>query len=252
MLTEERRKQIVSIVNEKKAVTVAELTELLDSSEATIRRDLNALSKASLINKVFGGATSLDSSNIKTTEESMQEKARINIEEKDSISKYAATLINDQDFVFIDSGTTTLKLIDYITNTNAKYITNGIRHAKKLIDKGCETSILGGRIKTPTEAIIGPDCVESISKYHFTKAFMGTNGIAIDAGCTTPDVDEALVKSVAIKQAYITYILADHTKFGQVNAVTFADISKCCIITDKEPAKRYLEKSIVKVVSNNF
>ncbi len=249
MLTEERREQIVRIVNEKKAVTVAELTELLDTSVATIRRDLNALNDSGKITKVFGGATSKESQTIKTTEESMAEKSHVNTKEKNSISKYAATLINDQDFVFIDSGTTTLKLIDYITNSKAKYITNGIAHAKRLIEKGFDTMIVGGRIKVPTEAIIGPDCVESISKYHFTKAFMGTNGVSVEAGCTTPDVDEALVKSVVVKQSYLTYILADHTKFGQVSSVTFADIAKCCIITDREPSRRYLEKTVVKAVN---
>ena len=74
MLTEERREQIVRIVNERKAVTVAELAELLDTSVATIRRDLNALNDSGKITKVFGGATSKESQTIKTAEESMAEK----------------------------------------------------------------------------------------------------------------------------------------------------------------------------------
>ena len=139
-------------------------------------------------------------------------------------------------------------MIKYIENTKAKYITNGIVHAKKLLEKNLSTMIIGGKCKASTEAIIGPDCIEGIRKYHFTKAFMGTNGISISAGYTTPDVDEALVKEEAVRHSYISYILADHSKFGQISSVTFADITSCCIITDREAPKNYNAKTIIKVV----
>ncbi len=248
MLTEERRNLIVSYINEKNAVTVQELMEEFDASAATIRRDLSALHDERKIIKVFGGATSLASSDVNTFEPSVSAKATLHVDEKDAISRYAASLINDDDFVYIDSGTTTLEMIKYIENTKAKYITNGIVHAKRLLEKGLSTMIIGGRCKQSTEAIIGPDCIEGISKYHFSKAFMGTNGISLNAGFTTPDVDEALVKAEAVKHAYISYVLADHSKFGQISSVTFADISNCCIITDREVSKNYSGKTIIKVI----
>ncbi len=248
MLTQERRDLIVAYINEKSAVTVTQLMEEFDASAATIRRDLSVLHDEHRIMKVFGGATSLLTSDVNTFEPTVSAKAALNVEEKDLISKYAASLINDDDFVYIDSGTTTLEMIKYIENTRAKYITNGIVHAKKLLEKGLSTMIIGGRCKASTEAIIGPDCIEGIRKYHFTKAFMGTNGISITAGYTTPDVDEALVKEEAVRHAYVSYVLADHTKFGQVSSVTFADITSCCIITDKEVSKNYHSKTVIKVV----
>jgi len=244
MLTQERRDIITNIVNKKKAVTVTELVEELDTSAATIRRDLIALANEHRITKVFGGATAI--ANVNTNEDAVNEKLQKNVEAKEEISKYAASLIQDGDFVYIDSGTTTLKLIDYITNSNAKYITNGIVHAKKLIEKNFDTMIIGGKVKVQTEAIIGPDCVEGIRRYHFTKAFMGTNGISIEGGFTTPDVDEAMVKAEAIRHTYMTYILADHSKFGMVSSVTFSDLNSCCIITDVQPEKRYLDKTVIK------
>ena len=219
-----------------------------DASAATIRRDLSVLHDERRILKVFGGATSLSASDVNTLEPTVSAKATLNVEEKDLISRYAALLINDDDFVYIDSGTTTLEMIKYIENTKAKYITNGIVHAKKLLEKNLNTMIIGGKCKASTEAIIGPDCIDGIRKYHFTKAFMGTNGISIHAGYTTPDVDEALVKEEAVKHAYISYVLADHSKFGQISSVTFADISSCCIITDQEVGKNYHSKTIIKVV----
>lgn len=248
MLTEERRNLIVSYIKEKNAVTVQELMDEFNASAATIRRDLSALHDERRIMKVFGGATSLSSSDVNTSEPSVSAKASLNVDEKDAISKYAVSLIGDDDFVYIDSGTTTLEMIKYIENTKAKYITNGIVHAKRLLEKGLSTMIIGGRCKQSTEAIIGPDCIEGISKYHFSKAFMGTNGISLNAGFTTPDVDEALVKAEAVKHAYVSYVLADHSKFGQISSVTFADIANCNIITDREVDKSYLGKTVVKVI----
>jgi len=247
MLTEERRAKIIEIVNEKKAVSVNELVDLLDTSAATIRRDINALNRSKQLVKVFGGATAISTLDVNTKEDAVKAKASKNVAEKDCISKYAAGLIQDNDFVYIDAGTTTLTMIDYIDNRKAKYITNGVVHAKKLMDKGLEAIMIGGRLKAPTEAVVGPDCVEFIRKYHFTKAFMGTNGISIHAGFTTPDVDEAMIKTEAIRHAYMSYVLADHTKFDQINSVTFAQIGDCCIITDKLQARDYINHTVVKV-----
>lgn len=249
MLTEERRNLIIEMVNERKAVTVTELVDALDSSSATIRRDLNALDEEKRIIKVFGGATAIKNPDITTTDDFVAKRVLMNSDEKALISKYAASLIQDNDFVYIDAGTTTLEMIDYITNTKAKYITNGIVHAKKLIDKNLDTLIIGGRVKPATEAIIGPDGVECISKYHFTKSFMGTNGISIGAGYTTPDTDEALIKTEAIKHTYMNYILADHSKFNQISSVTFAKVEECCIITDTEPGRMFIDKTVIKTVS---
>ena len=247
MLTEERRAKIVEIVNEKKAVSVNELVEMLDTSAATIRRDINELNSSKQLVKVFGGATAVSALDVNTKEDAVIQKATKNIVEKDSISRYAAGLIQDNDFVYIDAGTTSLAMVDYILNSRAKYITNGVVHAKRLMDKGLEVIMIGGRLKGSTEAVVGPDCVEFIRKYHFTKAFMGTNGISVRAGFTTPDVDEAMIKTEAIRHSYMAYVLADHTKFDQINSVTFAEINACSIITDKAVAKEYSSNTVVKV-----
>src|SRR5574344_1499231 len=189
MLTKDRQDRIINIVNTQRSVTVAELTELLEASEATIRRDLTVLDSQGLIVKVFGGATAVEK-DMSAKEDDVPAKSQKNVKEKDIIARYAASIINDEDFVYIDSGTTTLKMIDYIENSKATYVTNGVVHAKKLIEKNMKTIITGGRVRPVTEAVVGPECMESLQKYHFTKAFMGTNGIAAKAGFTTPDVDE--------------------------------------------------------------
>lgn len=247
MLTQERYQMILQILNEKNAVTVSELAQAIGTSESTIRRDLNSLADMGKLNKVFGGATSIR----QTTgvfEDTVSSREAIMSDNKNAIAAYSATLIKDDDFVYIDAGTTTSRLIDYITNYKATYVTNGISHARKLIQKGLTAYIIGGRMKPATEAVVGAKGIESINSFNFTKAFMGANGIDIDTGFTTPDVEEALIKEAAIKKSYMSFVLADHTKFGHVFPVTFSKLKKCCIITDFLTDKRYADITVVKEV----
>ena len=249
MLSEERRNEIVSYLEKHNTATVQELVDALDSSAATIRRDLSVLHDQHRIVKVFGGATSLTFKEINAAEPSVAEKATLNIEEKMQIAEYAASLIQDDDFVYIDSGTTTLYLVDYITNTKASFVTNGIAHAKRLIERGLPTIIVGGQVKPVTEAVIGAQCAEELSKFHFTKAFMGTNGISLKAGFSTPDPAEALVKKIAVEHSHDTYVLADHSKFDAISPVTFAKLRDCVIITASSADKKYAGEAVIEIAN---
>lgn len=247
MLTQERQTAILNAVEDKGAITVTELVELTGTSESTIRRDLTALDKLGKIQKVHGGATAIEHEFI-TGEYDVHTKSQLCIQEKNAIARYAATTIQDNDFVYIDAGTSTEKLIDYITSNKAIYVTNGIVHAKKLINRGFKTYVIGGLLKPITEAIIGADGISNMKKYNFTKAFLGTNGIHVDYGYTTMDVEEAMMKMEAVNRSYVSYILADHTKFDKVTAVSFAPIGKACIITDRTVKKKYKEATFIKEV----
>lgn len=247
MLTEERFGKILNLLNEYKTVTVSHLTKELNVSEATIRRDLNTLASKGKIIKVHGGAMVIDDS-FDFSEHPVETKEKMFAEEKTKIAEYAASTIKKNDFVFIDAGTTTEKMIDFITEMGATYVTNGFTHAKKLAKKQLKVYIVGGQLKASTEAVIGTECVNALKKFNFTKCFMGTNGISLSAGLTTPDIDEANVKSTAIKNSYMAYVLADHSKFNQVSSVTFCETDKVCIITDSVPDGKYKEKCVIKEV----
>lgn len=247
MLFEERAEKILSIINQKGSASVTELSEEIGTSESTIRRDILSLHKKGKLKRVYGGAAR-NSNPVFTDEYDVQTKSGMNTEQKQKIAKYAATSINNDDFVFIDAGTTTLMMIPYINAPGAIFVTNGIAHAKALIQAGYKTYITGGQLKLTTEAIIGHDAAASIEKYNFTKAFMGTNGIDIDRGFTTPDIDEALIKEAAINRSYVSYVLADSSKFKQVSSVTFSKIEKACIITDKSVDGSFDKLTVVKVI----
>jgi len=242
MLTEERFKIILDKTQEKKAITVTELIELLDTSESTIRRDLNALHKMGRLRKVHGGATVIEDNN--TQDEEIRIREKINIEDKDIIAKYAASLINKNDFVYIDAGTTTELMIDYITEKKASFVTNSIGVAKKIAQKGLKVYILGGEFKISTEAIVGVEAMQGLMKYNFTKGFFGTNGISERTGFSTPDILEAKVKEEAVKRSTKAFILADKSKFNKNSSITFAEIDKAIIITTKlndDKMKKYAE-----------
>lgn len=236
------------MLSEKDAVTVAELSEALETSESTIRRDLNYLDEIGKLKKVFGGATAIQSST-GVVELPFESRESEMFEEKTAIARYAATLVHDGDFVFIDAGTTTYRLIDFLTNKSATYMTNGIAHSRKLIQRGFDTHIIGGKIKPYTEAVVGSTALANIGRLNFTKAFVGTNGIDFNAGFSTPEMDEGAIKEAIVRKAYLTFILSDHTKFRRVFPVSFAEIHKGCIITDSVPDERFLQATVIKEVN---
>ena len=146
MLTEQRYEMILNLLEENKSVTVTQIKELLHISESTARRDITALHQAGKLIKVFGGAVALEGEVI-SREPTVQQKENVNKEQKIRIAKYAASLIEPDDFVFIDAGTTTAYMIDYITQRNATYVTNAVLHARRLAAAGFRVFLTGGELK---------------------------------------------------------------------------------------------------------
>lgn len=241
MLSEQRYRMILEVLEERRSVTVAELAELLDISESTARRDITVLDRTGRLLKVFGGAVAADNVYL-SAEPTVAQKSGINLEEKKQIARYAASLIQPQDFVYLDAGTTTGYIIDFIEETGASFVTNAVAHAQRLAAGGQHVILVGGTLKSSTEAVVGTTAVMMLKDYHFTRGFFGTNGVSRTAGFTTPDSDEALVKKTAMQQCRKAYVLCDHSKFNRVSSVTFAPLSAGIILTD-EPAEEFKENT---------
>ena len=158
MLAEDRCKKILDILDSMGSVTVQQLMDELDTSESTIRRDLVAMDKKGYLTKVHGGAI-VNNTNIHTQDEKVINRLKQNRNEKEQIARYAASLIVDNDFVYIDAGTTTAVMIDYITAKNVVFVTNSPTNAKRISDRGYTVYILGGEFKSTTEAIVGDEAV---------------------------------------------------------------------------------------------
>ena len=246
MLTQERHNKILELLTKQDTVTVGELSQGLETSESTIRRDLVTLDKMGKVKKVHGGAAAIH--RVSTVfEEDVTTKSALNVTEKEAIGRVAAGLVTNDDFVFIDAGTTTAAMIDFIyDNVRATFVTNGIVHAKKLIQKGLKAYIIGGQIKLTTEAVVGTEAINNLRKYNFTKTFIGTHGISVKGGYSTPDVEEAAVKSEVLKRGRNNFILGDHTKFDKEYAVTFGILKDACIVTDELEDNEFREHAVVK------
>ena len=219
MLTEQRYDIILKLLEEKNSITVAEVRELLNTSESTVRRDITALHNAGKLVKVFGGAVACDRT-VVTHEPTVEQKAAVNVEEKQLVAAKAASLIGPEDFVYLDAGT---------------FVTNAVAHAKALAAAGFRVYLVGGELKGSTEAVVGNQALVNLQSYHFTKGFFGTNGISRQNGLTTPDMNEAMVKKTAMGQCRECFILADHSKFGNVSSVTFGSFQGGTILTDSCP-----------------
>lgn len=247
MLAEERVALIMDLLNEKRTATVQELCEALDASESTIRRDLNELDRLGRVNKVHGGAT-LPDSQFLADEPTMAAKEALAVAEKRSIALAAAALIKAEDFIFLDAGSTTLALARALSGEalKASYVTNGVAHARLLVQKGCRVFLPGGMLRPETEAIIGATTLQSIQQYNFTKAFMGANGVALDAGFTTPDPEEAAVKAAAVRRAREAWFLVDDSKFARVYPAVVTDLHGGAILTNHCPNPKYKQYTLVK------
>ena len=234
MLTEQRYEQILKLLEKEGSITVTEVKELLNTSESTVRRDITALHNAGKLVKVFGGAVASD--HVVTPQEpTVAQKMTVHVSEKRQIAEYAAGLIGQDEFIYLDAGTTTGYMLEFLLNKNVTVVTNAVVHAQQLAKASVKVRLVGGELKSSTEAVVGSEAMETLRKYHFTKGFFGTNGVTKKTGLTTPDANEAMVKKSAMEQCQKKYVLCDKSKFGEVSSVTFAPFIGTKIITDEIP-----------------
>ncbi|XJS10583.1 DeoR/GlpR family DNA-binding transcription regulator [Aerococcaceae bacterium WGS1372] len=235
MLTEERHQVIKKLLKSDGIVKLHEIVEATGASESTVRRDLSQLEGLGELVRVHGGAKRIFSVDY---EPSVKEKLEQHRSEKERIGKYAASLIKANDFIYIDAGTTTLTMLPFIETDGVTVVTNGIELATYLTDRNIETILIGGYIKPNTRAMIGSDAINQLKQYHFSKAFMGTNGIDSEYGFTTPDREEANVKQAAINQTNQVYILSDSSKFDKVSFCKIVELDDAVIITNNLSDKK--------------
>ncbi|ABS73775.1 MULTISPECIES: DeoR/GlpR family DNA-binding transcription regulator [Bacillus] len=249
MLTPERYQLIMDQIEKRDVVKIQELISMTNASESTIRRDLSTLEERGFLKRVHGGASKLSNSR---QEPDMLEKSSKNLQDKLKIAEEAASLLEEGDCIYLDAGTTTLHMIDFIDpSKDIVVVTNGVMHIDALIRKGIPFYLLGGYVKHRTGAMIGGASLTAVSQYRFDKSFLGVNGVHIEAGFTTPDPDEALLKTKAVRQAKNAYVLADPSKFGEISFAAFAALGDAAIITTEAEElafDNYQEKTVVKVV----
>lgn len=241
----QRIDQIEEYIIDNKTATLEELCEKFDISKNTIRRDINELVRRGNIEKVYGGVTVVEK---KTGEYaglvSYNERNIKNHEIKDRICRLAATYITSGDSIFIDTGTTTINIIDYIEDKeNVTIITNSIEVAHKALSYPMlRLIVLPGVLNHKTASLVGSSCIESLKKFNIKKSFMACTCISLTNGVSNATHEEYEVKKEVLKSSGECYLLADHTKFNQTSLCTFGELQDFnYILTDITPSAEYLD-----------
>lgn len=245
MLTKQRHQLILQRLSEQKVVKLKELVDLTDSSESTIRRDLTDLEAEGYLARVHGGATLLSTPDEEPT---FEEKRDRFVDEKVAIARKAATFIEDGMSIYLDAGTTTQAMVPFLEGKKIVVVTNSLPIANELFDLDIKTFVIGGELKRSTQALVGYNARESMMNYRVDLAFLGMNGIDLDAGYTTPDPEEALVKKTAIELAQTSFVLADASKIGKRTFSRVATLDAAQLITSSDESMSSIQ-TITKVVN---
>lgn len=251
MLAEKRQQLILEMLKLNGVIKMQDICDKTDCSESSARRDLQLLEEQGLLVRIHGGAKMKYSLQ---REPDMSGKTKEHPEAKEKIAKRAAELINDDDVIYLDAGSTTLEMVKYLVQRNLTVVTNGVQHASVLADQNVRTILVGGQLKNSTKALVGAQTVSDLQQLRFNKAFLGINGIHPKYGYTTPDPNEAAVKQVALQQSEKTYVLADASKFNNVSFVKVADLGAGEIITQKlasEILEHYSSQTAIQEVKEN-
>jgi DeoR family fructose operon transcriptional repressor len=240
MLNEERYMKILETLDKKRNVTVAEFSQDIGVSESTVRRDLNYLHNQKKLVKIFGGATLKDERYIHY-EDNLVVRETKNQEEKRKIAEYAANLIEDRDCVYIDAGSTTETMADFIKAKDVIFVTNSPEHNYRLIRRGFYSLLTGGELRIISDALEGSDAISFILKFNFNKGFFGSSAVSAEGGFSTSTAADRALKQAAIKRCQRSFILADASKFDTIAAFIYAGISDVSIITTNLANPHYRE-----------
>ncbi len=241
MLNEERRQKIREILSQKKRVLVKEISKDFQTSEVTIRKDLQVLENRGLLSRVHGGAILNESS---VPDLALTEKELIHSKEKQRIAQKASEMINEGDVILLDSGSTTTQIARIIKfNNNIKIITNAVNIASELAASKNEVILTGGLLREKSFSLVGPIAETTLTNMNADKLFLGVDGIHFDYGLTTPNLMEGRVNQLMIKMAHEVILVADSSKFGKRSMSVISDIQAVdVLITDKNIRDEDLRK----------
>lgn len=240
-MKKDRIAEIYQLCQQFSEVTVQQLCERLDVSPATIRRDLQKMEDMKLVHRYYGGVVLNKETEMEPT---MHAKHLVNMQKKKQIARYAASLIKNNDIVYIDAGTTTEMMIDYIHAKNILIVTQALPIMNGLYERQIRCYTVGGYIKFSTNIIIDNDTIEKMAKINFNVAFLGCNGIHELFGFSTTNEIEAMLKKTVISNTQNPIIVADSSKFNQISNIKFADIQDASIITDTLP--KSIDRSVYR------
>jgi DeoR family fructose operon transcriptional repressor len=243
MYAMERQELIERLLLDEGRVSVMELARRFEVTTETVRRDLDQLERTGALRRVHGGADTRERDSI--AEPTLAERSQRRSAAKSAIARRALEIIGDRfrGSVYLDAGTTTqavaTQLAERLSGAGGKVeiVTHAMTLAHTLAGASdADLTVIGGRVRTATAAAVGSDTVRAIERLRPDIAFIGTNGISASFGLSTPDPDEAAVKSAIVRAARRVVVVADADKLGSELLVSFAPLDAIdVLVTDAAP-----------------
>jgi DeoR/GlpR family transcriptional regulator of sugar metabolism len=233
LLAEQRRAAIAAAVRARGGVRVTDLVQRFGVSDMTVRRDLDALARDGMVEKVHGGAVAVAVGDSSAHEPGFDAKRTLETAAKEVIAAAAAALVRPGGAVALSAGTTTFALARRLTDVpELTVVTNSIRiadlFAQRLRPPGGRPGasvVLTGGTRTPSDALVGPVADQAIRSLNFDLVFIGCHGISVAAGLSTPNLAEAETNRALIAAARRVVAVADHSKWGLTGLATFAPLA---------------------------
>lgn len=231
-MKESRIKEMADYIGIHQNVALEHLSEKFGISIYTVRRDVDELVDRGIVIKRYGGVSINKSKNYFL---GFEERNTLYKNEKQRICQRAASLVKQGDIVYIDGGTTTQYIPDYLENIEITVVTNNIFVIPRVISKSnMKLVILGGEVNRKTGAITDLDTIEFLKKINITKSFLACTGVSNEFNLTNFTVVEAELKRLCINRSVDSYLLADNSKFGLSSLVTYGTMDQLsAIITDR-------------------
>jgi len=233
LIPAQRREQIQDYLATRQIARIADLCALLDASEATIRRDLERMEEEGMLERTHGGA--ILSRRLISEPEYLQ-RVNKNPDEKKLIGARAASLIEDGDIVFVNSGTTTTQVIHHIrAGADVSVFTNNLNAALEIGEAGFKHHLLGGEYQPVSKSSAGRFAIENLRQIYADICIIGVDGISLKHGCTVPVNAEAeVVRQMIERTKGRVVIVADHSKWGVVSNFPIAAIDEIDILVTDE------------------
>lgn len=214
MLNEERRRAILELLNREGRVLVLDLAKRFETSQVTIRKDLEELHAHGVIHRTHGGA--LPAREGALEDPTLREKEKLHRKEKLRIAETAAKLVQEGQVVILDSGTTTSAIARALRHfQNLTIVTNAVNIAAELSGTAIEVILTGGTLRKNSFSLVGPIAEETLRRLNADLLFLGVDGFDVHYGLSTPNLLEAKVNRVMVEVAKRTVAACDSSKFGR-------------------------------------
>ena len=240
--TVDRRDRIIQRIQSKGSVRVDQLSEEFDVSTVTIRNDLDFFEEKGLIHRTYGGALLR---NKVYNDPSIEEKKKINVEEKRRIAEYAASLVKEGESIILDSGSTAREIALRLTDkNNLTIMTNAINIGLELAgSSNLNIMLTGGELREKSYSLVGPEAERAMHNYYFDRLFLGVDGLDFEHGLTTSNSLEAELNRIMVERSSSVIAVTDSSKFGRHSFSYICDLTPIdMVITDTNISEEFEKK----------